>query len=40
MPFWAWVLLAVGGIGFLGALVICVAVYECTWMKVRKVDSL
>ena len=40
MPVWAWILLIMGVIGFLGALAICAAVYECTWMKFRKVDSL
>jgi hypothetical protein len=40
MPLWTWVLLAVGGIGLLGALVICVTLYEFTWMKIRKFDSL
>jgi hypothetical protein len=40
MPLWAWVLLVVGAIGLLGALVICVMLYEFTWMKIRKIDSL
>jgi hypothetical protein len=30
----------VGGIGMLGALAICVTLYECTWMKIRTFDSL
>jgi len=40
MSLWAWVLLGVGGIGLLGALVICATVYEFTWMKFRKMDHL
>ena len=40
MPLWAWVLLIVGGIGFLGALAISAAVFEFTWMKFRPVDRL
>jgi hypothetical protein len=37
---WAWVLLAVGGIGLLGAIAISAAVYEFTWMNFRKMDRL
>jgi hypothetical protein len=40
MPLWAWVLLGVGVIGMLGAIAISAAVYEFTWMKFRKIDSL
>ena len=40
MPLWAWVLLIAGGIGLLGALVICVTVFEFTWMKFRRMDRL
>ena len=40
MSLWAWVLLAVGGIGLLGAIAISAAVYEFTWMNFRKMDRL
>jgi hypothetical protein len=41
MPLWAWILVVVGGVGALGALAICAAVYEITWLKsFRKWDAL
>jgi hypothetical protein len=41
MALWAWVLLIVGGIGLIGAVAICAALYEMTWMrKFRRWDAL
>jgi hypothetical protein len=40
MEVWAWVLLAVGVIGLIGAVLICAAVWECTTMRFRRWDAL
>ena len=40
MPVWAWVMIAVGGLGFVGAVLIVAAIYEFTWMKFRRWDPL
>lgn len=40
MPVWAWVLVIVGGVGFFGAVAICAAVFEFTWMRFRRWDAL
>ncbi len=40
MPVWAWILLIVGVIGLFGAALICAAIWEFTWMKYRRWDTL
>ena len=40
MADWAWILLGVGVLGLIGAFLIVAAIYEFTWMKFRRWDSL
>jgi hypothetical protein len=40
VPVWLRVLLGVGGIGLLGAVLITAAVFEFTWMRFRRWDTL
>ena len=40
MPVWAWILFGVGGLGLVGAILIVAAMYEFTWMKFRRWDTL
>src|SRR4029079_18866949 len=40
MSVWAWILVAGGLVGLLGAALICAFVYECTTMKFRRWETL